>query len=254
MDPQTVCDLQARSYIQEYGGRPRYLVLYEESEVGKSSLMNLLKTHDIVKISPDTLPLSMYHGEWLMLRPMGYGKDDSDAGTLFFGLSGTGKTTLSADPNCLLIGDDEHVWSDTECINISREKEPEIFNAIRFGSILENVVYNPATRIPDYDNVTIMENTRCAYPIEYIPKAKIPCMMERRSSNIIILTCNAFGVLDSKADFVLEKRNPRLNRFRNQTLNSPIIIRVTHSNHYSRPCHSTSFPSHRSKTFTSWLS
>ncbi|KAJ8593886.1 hypothetical protein M405DRAFT_563730 [Rhizopogon salebrosus TDB-379] len=99
-----------------------------------------------------------------------------------------------------------------------------------------------------------MENTRCAYSIEYIPKAKIPCMMERRSSNIIILTCDAFGVLDSKADFVLEKRNPRLNRFRNQILNSPIIIRVTHSNHYSRPCHSTSFPSHRSKTFTSWLS
>jgi len=126
--------------------------------------------------------------------------------TLFFGLSGTGKTTLSADPNRLLIGDDEHVWSDTgvfnieggcyaKCINLSKEKEPEIYDAIRFGSILENVVYNPASRVPDYDDISITENTRCAYPIEYIPNAKIPCMVERQPSNIIMLTCDAFGVL-----------------------------------------------------------
>ncbi|OJA18572.1 hypothetical protein AZE42_07944 [Rhizopogon vesiculosus] len=103
---------------------------------------------------------------------------DKDDVTLFF----------SADPNRLLIGDDEHVWSDTEvfnteggcyakCINLSSWKEPEIFNAIRFGSILENVVYNPATRTPDYD-VTITEHT-LRYPIEYIPNAKIPCMVDR---------------------------------------------------------------------------
>ncbi|KAJ7287398.1 phosphoenolpyruvate carboxykinase-domain-containing protein [Mycena rebaudengoi] len=126
--------------------------------------------------------------------------------TLFFGLSGTGKTTLSADPNRLLIGDDEHVWSDTgvfnieggcyaKCINLSAEKEPEIFNAIRFGSILENVVYNPLSRTPDYDDVSITENTRCAYPIEAIPNAKIPCVVDRQPSNIIMLTCDAFGVL-----------------------------------------------------------
>ena len=126
--------------------------------------------------------------------------------TLFFGLSGTGKTTLSADPNRLLIGDDEHVWSDTgvfnieggcyaKCINLSAEKEPDIFNAIKFGSILENVVYSPISRISDYDDVSITENTRCAYPIEFIPNAQIPCVVDRQPTNIIMLTCDAFGVL-----------------------------------------------------------
>lgn len=133
------------------------------------------------------------------------GIDKGDV-TLFFGLSGTGKTTLSADPRRLLIGDDEHVWSDTgvfnieggcyaKCINLSATKEPEIYNAIRFGSILENVVYNPASRAPDYDDVGITENTRCAYPIEFIPNAHIPCAVNRQPSNIIMLTCDAFGVL-----------------------------------------------------------
>lgn len=115
-------------------------------------------------------------------------------------------STLSADPNRLLIGDDEHVWSDTgvfnieggcyaKTINLSGEKEPEIFNAIRFGSILENVVYHPQTRIPDYDDVSITENTRCAYPIEFIPNAQIPCVVDAHPTNIIMLTCDAFGVL-----------------------------------------------------------
>ncbi|BGP43621.1 Protein kinase C-like 1 [Rhodotorula kratochvilovae] len=126
--------------------------------------------------------------------------------SLFFGLSGTGKTTLSADPARALIGDDEHVWSDSgvfnieggcyaKCVGLDAEKEPAIFNAIRFGSILENVTYDYATREPNYEDTGITENTRCAYPIEYIDNAMIPCMSPNQPKNVIYLTCDAFGVL-----------------------------------------------------------
>merc|ERR1719203_897585 len=132
------------------------------------------------------------------------GPDDDVS--IFFGLSGTGKTTLSADPKRDLIGDDEHVWHPkgvfnieggcyAKCIGLTREKEPEIYDAIRFGSVLENVVFDPETQVVDFDNVSITENTRVAYPLKYIPNARIPAKVEHQPKQIVFLTCDAFGVL-----------------------------------------------------------
>jgi phosphoenolpyruvate carboxykinase (ATP) len=126
--------------------------------------------------------------------------------TLFFGLSGTGKTTLSADPDRRLIGDDEHGWSDSgvfnfeggcyaKTIRIRKESEPEIFAAVEaFGTILENVVYDPRTRVPDYDSEEKTENTRAAYPVDLIPNA-ILSGTGGHPSNVIFLSADAFGVL-----------------------------------------------------------
>src|SRR5205814_818245 len=131
--------------------------------------------------------------------------DDGDV-AVFFGPSGTGKTTLSADPGRHLIGDDEHGWSDNGIFNIeggcyakviklSREAEPEIFSTTeRFGTVLENVVMDEATRALDLNDAKYAENTRAAYPIDYIPNASLTGRAGH-PKNVIMLTADAFGVL-----------------------------------------------------------
>jgi phosphoenolpyruvate carboxykinase (ATP) len=133
------------------------------------------------------------------------GSGGSDV-ALFFGLSGTGKTTLSADPSRRLIGDDEHGWSETgvfnfeggcyaKTIRIRKESEPEIYAATEsFGTILENVVYDPRTRVPDYDSEERTENTRAAYPVDLIPNAVLSGT-GKHPSNVIFLSADAYGVL-----------------------------------------------------------
>jgi phosphoenolpyruvate carboxykinase (ATP) len=131
---------------------------------------------------------------------------DGDDAALFFGLSGTGKTTLSADPSRRLIGDDEHGWSDrgifnfeggcyAKTIRIHKESEPEIYAATEsFGTILENVVFDPRTRVPDYDSDEKTENTRAAYPIDLIPNA-VMSGMGSHPHNVVFLSADAYGVL-----------------------------------------------------------
>jgi phosphoenolpyruvate carboxykinase (ATP) len=130
---------------------------------------------------------------------------ESGRSSLLFGLSGTGKTTLSADPKRMLVGDDEHCWTDegifnieggcyAKAIDLTPESEPDIFQALRFGAVLENVVLDEDDHSVDYHDTSITENTRGAYPIEFIRGAKIPCVAGH-PTDVIFLTCDAFGVL-----------------------------------------------------------
>jgi len=124
---------------------------------------------------------------------------------VFFGLSGTGKTTLSADPERKLIGDDEHGWAEdsvfnfeggcyAKCVDLTKEKEPQIFDAIRFGSLVENTRFIPGTTTVDYTNISVTENTRAAYPIDLIDNIAVPSV-GKTPENIFFLTADAFGVL-----------------------------------------------------------
>lgn len=141
--------------------------------------------------------------------------ETSDDVALFFGLSGTGKTTLSADYGRRLVGDDEHGWSPhgifnfeggcyAKCINLTREREPQIYNAIKDGAVLENVVLDPETGMPNFDDASITENTRVAYPLSHIPGA-VETGMAGHPRNIIFLSADAFGVLPPVARLTREQ-------------------------------------------------
>ena len=147
--------------------------------------------------------LPMYRNTLSMHCSANVGVDGDSA--IFFGLSGTGKTTLSADPKRALIGDDEHGWSENsifnfeggcyaKCVDLTLEKEPQIYKAIKFGSLLENINFFPGTNDVDFANINKTENTRVAYPIDYIDNSVIPSVAAT-PKNIFFLTADAFGVL-----------------------------------------------------------
>lgn len=134
---------------------------------------------------------------------------------LFFGLSGTGKTSLSADPERKLIGDDEHGWSPdgvfnfeggcyAKCINLSKEHEPQIYNAIKYGAVAENIILNPKTKEYDFNNSSLTENTRATFPIEFIPDAELTGVGSHPKT-IIFLTADAFGVIPPIAKLTYEQ-------------------------------------------------
>ncbi|ARU42970.1 phosphoenolpyruvate carboxykinase (ATP) [Armatimonadetes bacterium Uphvl-Ar2] len=199
----TVVDLGTVKYERTVDGTDRDAVIAIDFSRRMVIIMGTLYAGEMKKsvfsIMNYILPLK---GVMSMHCSANIGKDGDTA--LFFGLSGTGKTTLSADPDRFLIGDDEHGWDDNgvfnveggcyaKCIDLSREKEPDIWDAIRFGAVLENVEMTDA-RVPMYESKKYTENTRCAYPLEHISNAVFPSV-GGHPKNIIFLTADAFGVL-----------------------------------------------------------
>ncbi|MDJ0842546.1 MAG: phosphoenolpyruvate carboxykinase (ATP) [Acidobacteriota bacterium] len=196
------CDITAEDY-EELGLRSEVFVAFHLSRgvavIGGTMYAGEMKK-GIFSVMNYRLPLA---GVLSMHCSANMGENGETA--LFFGLSGTGKTTLSADPNRKLIGDDEHGWSANgifnfeggcyaKCIDLSQKNEPDIWNAIRFGALLENVVYDEETRQVDFKDKSITENTRVSYPIDHIDNAIEPSK-GGHPKTIIFLTCDAFGVL-----------------------------------------------------------
>lgn len=157
--------------------------------------------------------LAPKHGRVSLHSGCNVGQDGDT--TLFFGLSGTGKTTLSADEHRPLVGDDEHIWGDqgisnieggcyAKCINLSKEREPQIYDALKYSAVLENVVLDPITREVNFDDNSITDNTRASYPIDFVQDAVIPCRSSH-PKHIIMLCCDAFGVLPPVAKLTKEQ-------------------------------------------------
>ena len=172
-------------------------------------------THYAGEMKKAIFTYMMYHMPLKNVLPLHSSACKNDKKTLFFfGLSGTGKTTLSAHPGMKIIGDDEHVWTDNgifnieggcyaKCLNLNEENEPDIYRAIRYGSVLENVILDKDNN-PDYNNSSITENTRCCYPLEYLDNSIIPAISEH-PTDIILLTCDAFGVIPPLSRLTPEK-------------------------------------------------
>lgn len=198
-----IINLCREKYERDQDGKPHDAVIALDLASKRGVIMGTNYAGEMKKsvftILNALLPLK---GVMAMHCSANVGADGDTA--LFFGLSGTGKTTLSADPDRFLIGDDEHGWTDegvfnfeggcyAKCINLSREKEREIWDAITYGSVLENVVLGEG-RVPDYNDTSLTENTRCAYPLEAIEKRQ-ESGMGGHPKNIFFLTCDASGVL-----------------------------------------------------------
>ncbi len=196
------CDLTADDY-EELGLRSEVFVVFHLAKglaiIGGTMYAGEMKK-GIFSVLNYQLPLRSV----LSMHCSANVGNDGDV-ALFFGLSGTGKTTLSADPNRELIGDDEHGWSENgifnfeggcyaKCIGLTEEKEPDIWRAIRFGALLENVVFDEETRVIDFESKAITENTRVSYPIHHIDNALMPSRAGHPKT-IIFLTCDAFGVM-----------------------------------------------------------